>query len=110
MKIAFNGRYKIGNKVTLTADVFFIGERTARTSNPVGAIDFGGDVYGVKLDPLFDMNLGVEYFFSKRWTAFARFYNLANSRYAIYNEYYQQGFTVIAGVTYKFWQPKEKSK
>ena len=108
VKIAFNGRYKIGNKVTLTADVFFIGERTARTNKQVGAIDFGGDVYGVKLDPLFDMNLGVEYFFIKRWTAFARFYNLANSRYAIYNEYYQQGFTVMAGVTCKFWQPKEK--
>ncbi|MBD79584.1 MAG: hypothetical protein CL840_11760 [Crocinitomicaceae bacterium] len=106
-KLSFNGRYNIGEKMTLTADLFFIGERVARTTNPVGTANLGGGVYGQKLDPLFDLNIGVEYFFSPRWTAFVRFYNMTNSRYAIYNEYYQQGFTVMAGMTYKFWQAKK---
>ena len=110
VKISFNGRYNIGHKVTLTADIFFIGERTARTNDPIGTENLGGGVYGVKLDPLIDLNLGVEYYFSRRWTAFARFYNIANSRYAIYYEYPQQGITIMGGMTYKFWQPKKRSK
>lgn len=110
LKISFNGRYKIGDKIQLTADVFYIGEREALTSVALDNKDYGNGVYGKKLDGLVDLNLGIEYFFNPRWTAFIRMYNIANSNYAVYNEYYQQGITVMGGTTYKFLADKKRVK
>ncbi|MGB0404250.1 MAG: hypothetical protein ACPGEG_09145 [Salibacteraceae bacterium] len=110
LKISFNGRYKIGDKIQLTADIFYIGEREAYSLIAEGNRDYGDAVFGKKLDGLVDLNLGVEYFFSPRWTAFIRMYNIANSNYAVYNEYYQQGITVMGGTTYKFLADKKKVK
>jgi outer membrane receptor protein involved in Fe transport len=110
LKISFNGTYNISDKIRLTADVFYIGERYARSLVAAGNKNYGNGEYGIKLDPLFDLNLGAEYFINPRWTAFARFYNLTNSRYAIYNEYYQQGITFMVGTTYKFWGSKKRVK
>lgn len=109
-KLSLNGKYNIGEKIRITADVFVIGERTAYTWLAEGNESFGNGIYGKTLKPLFDLNLGVEYFFNPNWTAFIRTYNLANSRYAIYNEYYQQGATVLIGTSYKFWGSKKRVK
>ena len=54
------------------------------------------------LGPLVDMNLGVEYRYNKRISAFIQFNNTAAQRYMKWHNYPVQGFQLIGGVTARF--------
>ncbi len=101
-KVTLSGWYDISDKLVFTADVIAVGARKALTTD-LTQEDLGGGVYAKQLDAIVDLNLGIEYFFTKRFTAFVRTYNLANQNYQFYNQYNVQGFTAIGGVTYSFW-------
>ncbi len=101
-KVTLSGWYDISDKLVFTADVIAVGARKAFTTDATQE-DLGGNVYAKELDALVDLNLGVEYFFTKRFSAFIRSYNLANQNYQFYNEYNTQGITVIGGISYSFW-------
>lgn len=102
-KVTLSGWYDISDKLVFTADVIAVGDRQAFTVDPTQGEDLGGGVYAKELDAIVDLNLGIEYFFTKRFTAFVRTYNLANQNYQFYNQYNVQGFTAIGGITYSFW-------
>jgi hypothetical protein len=102
-KVTLSGWYDISDKLVFTADVIAVSARSAFTINPTEGTDLGGGVYSKQLDGLVDLNLGIEYLFTKRFTAFIRSYNLANQNYQFYNEYNTQGLTIIGGVSYSFW-------
>ncbi len=61
---------------------------------------FSGDE--IKLDPIYDLGLGIEYFFSKRFTIFGDFNNLIGKNYQRYLNYHVKGFNFIAGASYSF--------
>ena len=102
-KITLSGWYDISDKLVFTADIIAVSTRSAFTLNPTYGTDLGGGVYSKQLDGLVDLNLGIEYLFTKRFTAFIRSYNLANQNYQFYNQYNTQGITFIGGVSYSFW-------
>ena len=102
-KVTLSGWYDISDKLVFTADVIAVSARSAFTINPTEGTDLGGGLYSKQLDGLVDLNLGIEYLFTKRFTAFIRSYNLANQNYQFYNEYNTQGLTIIGGVSYSFW-------
>jgi hypothetical protein len=61
-----------------------------------------GGYYKVELDPFIDANIGVEYRYTKRLSAFVRLNNFLAARYAKWNNYNLQRFNAMMGVTYSF--------
>jgi hypothetical protein len=55
-----------------------------------------------KLDGIFDLNLSVDYLFSKRFSAFVIGKNIFSKEYELYLNYPSRGFTAIAGISYSF--------
>jgi hypothetical protein len=58
--------------------------------------------FAQKLGFIADVNLGVEYRYNKRISAFLQFNNLAAQRYQRWYNYQVQGFQVMGGVTFRF--------
>lgn len=109
-KVTLSGWYDLSDKLVFTADVIGVSKRRALSLNPADGEEVATGVYAKELGGIIDLNLGVEYFFTKRFTAFLRMYNLANQNYQFYNEYGTQGITFIGGVSYSFWGNKKKKK
>jgi hypothetical protein len=64
-----------------------------------GRLSFGGET---RLDAIYDVGLGLEYFVSKRFTLFSDFNNLLGKNYQRYLNYRVKGFNFIAGASYSF--------
>ena len=85
------------NKILLQLDAFYVGKRPfLDPENPV-----------VKTDPYLkgylDLNLRVEYRYSKILSAFVRLQNLTGKRYMVWNNYPSQRIQLLAGFSYSFW-------
>lgn len=99
---ALGGRYSMRDKIIVNLDVYYMHEQYAKTygldttqTNPVTVVP-------VKLKGLTDVNLGVEYRYTKNLSAFINFNNIASMRYYRWNQYPSQRFNFIAGLTYSF--------
>ena len=91
--LSFN--YNLRDKIILKADVFARGSSYART--------FAGNVpEATSLKGVVDFNLGMEYRYSKIWSAFINFNNVAAVRYQQWYNYPNYGFTALVGLTYSF--------
>jgi hypothetical protein len=103
LKITFSGMYNLNDKLVVKADLFTMDKRFGKS---LGATESGelqdGGYYKVELDPFIDANLGVEYRYTKRLSAFVKFNNFLAARYAKWNNYNLQRFNAMMGVTYSF--------
>lgn len=90
--VTLNTKYNLRNKIVVNADVFVIGKRFAKSNNPT--IDY------YELSEIVDVNLGIEYRYSKILSAFVKFNNLTSSKYQKWNFYPSQRFNFIAGFSY----------
>lgn len=91
--------YNLKNKIIATADIFLYGKRDAR----ILKTDSLGSVFAPKeLKAIVDANIGLEYRYSKKLSAFVKFNNLGFMRYAIWNNYPSQKFNFLLGVTMVF--------
>lgn len=91
-EISGHVRYNLKDKIILTSELFYKGERYAHDWQ-------NGDV---KLKDIFDIHLGGEYRYNHFLSGFVQFKNLlAQKRYEWLN-YRLLGFQVMAGVTYRF--------
>jgi hypothetical protein len=81
------------DKILINADLFVLGGIRAfdRPTNQT-----------IKLDPALDLNLKVDYLFSKKFSAFLQFNNIFNSNYQLQLNYPVRGLQVMAGLTYSF--------
>ena len=79
------------NKFEFGAGFNILGNRWVKKYN-VGA---------VKLKPVFDANLSLNYHYSKVLSVFADFYNLSERSYYIWNQYPSQRFNFMVGFSYK---------
>ncbi len=98
-RLSFNSHYTIADKIYLKADIFYNSSSTGlafKTVNSVVSSDY------VTLKGWMDMNLGVDYRFSKVLSAFVSLNNLGFSRYFRWYEYPSYRFLGMAGVTYSF--------
>jgi len=84
--------YSMRSKIILNSDFFVIGRRYAKSYKP--------DIQKIKMKEIFDLNLGVEYRYSKILSAFLNFNNITASKYQMWNYYPVQRFNVMFGVTY----------
>ncbi|HBX50406.1 MAG: hypothetical protein A2275_18075 [Bacteroidetes bacterium RIFOXYA12_FULL_35_11] len=94
--------YNLQNKIYVSADVFVIGERYAKTYDFTQLVDGKRPVVAKKLNMVVDANIGVEYRYNKAFSLFLNFNNIANQKYYRWNNYQMQGFNFMGGLTYSF--------
>jgi hypothetical protein len=92
-RIALEASYLFGKKLTVQGGLTFIGNRWIKNYYlPEGK---------EKLKPFGDLNLKVNYNFSKALTIFADLYNMADRSYMIWSQYPAQRFNFMFGLSYK---------
>ena len=85
------GRYNLMDKIIASAAVYYIGERYALPLSGSGVADLKG---------VADINLGVEYRYTKLLSAFIHINNLGAARYYQWYQYPSQRFSFMIGFTY----------
>ncbi len=99
--ISLDASYNLENKIIARINVYAISNRYARIDH----IDpkTGGNLPESKeLDGVIDGNLGFEYRITKRFSAFLDLNNIAGQRYYEWNQYANQRFNFMLGLTYTF--------
>lgn len=86
------GEYKIQDKVRLHANIFGFNQRDYL------AYDDKGDPEAKELDGVLDLNAGINYRFSKAFSAFFNFKNILGNEYQYWNQYPVRGFHVNGGI------------
>lgn len=89
---SLQARYNLGDKILADAGLFVIGPRY------YPSVVQGGDPQ--KLNATVDLNLGVEYRYTKLLSFWARFNNMTAQPYYIWNNYPSHRFRVMLGFTY----------
>ncbi|MBN2214077.1 MAG: hypothetical protein JW723_07525 [Bacteroidales bacterium] len=92
-EFVFQTRYNLKKKIYADININLIGIRYAK---PYDIMD-----NAIRLDPVFDLNLGLEYRYSKVFSVFADIYNLTSSKYDLWNQYPARKINFILGFTYK---------
>jgi hypothetical protein len=100
--ITLGGVYDLADKILVRADVFFVGKRKAKSLSFVQDAQFEKNEYIVDLPAFLDFNLGFEYRYSKKISAFLNFNNIISKKYLMYNKYPVQGINIMGGVTFSF--------
>jgi hypothetical protein len=95
--ITFSGIYNLRSKFILKADLFFLGKQWALSQS-----QSNGEVISVpvQLNGYADLNLEVEYRYSKMLSFFARGNNITNSRYYRWQRYPSQRFNFMIGLSF----------
>jgi hypothetical protein len=102
-KISLSGVYDLNDKIIVRMDLHQIGEQFAKTYDNISSGVIVADAVSKEtLDGVFDANLGVEYRYTKRLSAFINFNNIGSVRYERWQDYPTQRFNVLGGLTYSF--------
>ena len=103
LKISLSGIYDLSDKIIVRADFFYIGKQFAKTFKTITTNSTITLTEEAKtLDGFFDLNLGVEYRYTKKLSAFIQFNNIASTPYKKWDDYPTQRFGVLGGLTYSF--------
>ncbi len=99
------GKYNVLDKFYITADFFVESNRFAlnpkyKDGSTLTTQEFVPEL--INIGKVIDLNLGFEYRYTKRLSAFLNFNNLASQKYQRYYRYPVQGLTVFGGLTFSF--------
>jgi hypothetical protein len=92
VNISLSARYNLKDKILVDGGLQYMGERFAQGAP--------GDPEPVSLEGFADLNLGVEYRYTKILSAFIRFNNILSSPNHLFYQYPRIGFNVMAGFSY----------
>lgn len=90
--LTFSVRYNLKDKILADLDIFYLGDRYARNFDP------DGEPY--LIDGTLDMNIGLEYRYTKALSVFLRLNHLMGSEQFLYYQYPTMRFNFLAGFTY----------
>ena len=96
---AFNNLY---DKFLVNVDLNMEGGRKALVYAPGTNVTKENNQYALNLGFIADVNLGLEYRYNKRISAFVQLNNLASQRYMRWYNYPVQIFQVMGGITARF--------
>lgn len=96
------GSYNLFDKFILNVDITMQGGRRTLVYDSLSSDHYENLQYSKKLGFLFDANLGVEYRYNKRISAFIQFNNIAAQKYQRWINYPVMGFQVLGGLTFRF--------
>jgi hypothetical protein len=95
LDLKLTARYNFRDKVFAEFDFITLGKRYAKNIESATGPS-------IVLDPVYDLNLKLEYKYSGILSFFLEGYNLTNQHYYLWNQYRSQGFNMMAGLSYKF--------
>lgn len=102
-ELAILGVYDLADKIVVRANFRLVGNRKTYSLNPIeGVVANSEGKYITDLKPYFDANLGLEYRYNKRLSAFLDFNNIVGQKYQRWLEYPVYTFNLLGGVTYSF--------
>lgn len=102
-EISLSGIYDLSDKIIVRADLYHFSKQYAKTWGTVTTNNITVVTEEAKeLDAVFDVNLGLEYRYTKKLSAFIQFNNIASSPYKRWDDYPTQKFGVLGGLTYSF--------
>lgn len=90
-----SANYGIQKKIIIRTDIFAYGKRYAKTYE-------NGITKAKELDAFVDLNIGVEYRYTKILSAFLNLNNLLSQQNFMWNNYPSQKFNFILGLSYSF--------
>lgn len=102
LQVIVRGTYNLYDKFLVRLDMNYEGGRKGLVFEKEENTVLENGQYAKKLGFIADVNLGVEYRYNKRISAFVEFNNLAAQRYQRWYHYPVQGFQVMGGVTFRF--------
>ncbi len=85
-------QYKIGDKITIRASLFGFNQRDFLSYS------MDGSPQTEQLDGILDLNAGIDYRFSKAFTAYFEFNNILGNEYQYWNNYPVRGFHLTGGL------------
>jgi len=101
-KLTLSGTYDLADKILVRANVFVIGNRKTYSYSAMEGVEATNDKYIYSLKPFVDANLGFEYRYNKKLSAYINFNNFAGKKYNKWTAYPVQGFNLLGGVTLAF--------
>jgi len=96
------GSYNLFDKFLVNLDANLEGGRKAQVYGPGKNVFKENDQYYQNLGFIADINLGLEYRYNKRISAFLQLNNLASQRYYRWYNYPVQPIQVMGGITARF--------
>ena len=93
-KIGLDATCKLGSKFTIGAGINIIGNRWVRNYYACLRV-------WKRSNRFCDVNINLNYNYSKVFTLFADLYNIAERSYMIWNQYPSQRFNFLFGFSYK---------
>ncbi len=100
--IGIAGVYDLANKIIARLNISVIGTRKTYSLKPVDGITATEGKYIYDLKPYVDANLGIEYRYNKRLSAFLNLNNITAKKYQQWTNYPVYSFNLLGGVTYSF--------
>jgi hypothetical protein len=103
LKLSLSGIYDLSDKIIVRADLFYFSKQYAKsfstetTNNITTTTEIASKLKGV-----FDANIGLEYRYTKKLSAYINFNNIGSVRYERFQDYPTQKFGVLGGLTYSF--------
>jgi hypothetical protein len=93
--------YNLQQKIIAYATLFYVGKRYARITETLNTTEGIITVFNAQtLKSYIDANIGFEYRYTKRLSAYINFTNIAASQYYKWQQYKAQGFGILGGLTY----------
>ncbi len=96
LTVGISSKYNLRDKILLNTDLFYVDKVYARTFD-----DVSGNMVPLLITSTYDINLGLEYRYSKFLSGFISAKNILG-KYDMWNYYPTMGFHVMLGVTYAF--------
>ncbi|HXC03248.1 MAG TPA: hypothetical protein VNZ86_00775 [Bacteroidia bacterium] len=101
-RVSLSAKYSLQSKIIVTGDLFALNQQFAREYERSAANPSIMQVNSKTLAPLVDVNLGVEYRYTKFLSAFIHFNNIGAEKYYRWNDYPTQRFNFLAGISFIF--------
>jgi len=103
LQLSLSGIYDLSDKIIVRADLFYFSKQYAKSFSTVTSNNITTTTAVSKeLSGLFDANIGFEYRYTKKLSAFINFNNIGSVRYEKFQDYPTQRFGVLGGLTYSF--------
>lgn len=98
-----SGLLDLADKIILKSDIYFVGTRPSFSySEPKVENELNGDKYIYDLKSFLDMNISLEYRYTKKVSAFIQFNNFTGKKYQYWTNFPVQSINILGGVTFSF--------
>jgi hypothetical protein len=103
LKVSLSGIYDLSDKIIVRADLFYFSKQYAKSYETIitNSITTTTEI-SKELKGVFDANIGLEYRYTKKLSAFINFNNIGSVNYERFQDYPTQKFGVLGGLTYSF--------